>query len=70
MNCKNKKRYTSKKLADDYTDFYKRAFFIKNKEKELSSYYCNIHHGWHVGHNKPTPAHQKIKNILDNLNTI
>ena len=67
MGCARKKRYPTKKMSDDYAEAYNRDPFIK-EEDFLISYHCNVHEGWHVGHEtKDFPPHIRIYKILDEL---
>jgi hypothetical protein len=54
-------------MSDDYAKAYNRDPFIKKKDF-LSSYHCNMHEGWHVGHKtSDLPPHIRIQKILDGL---
>ena len=68
MNCHNKKRYPTEKMADKYANDYNKDPFIK-EEDFLMSYHCPIHDGWHVGHSEQrtlTP-YSRVQRLLDNI---
>ena len=68
MNCQNKKRYPTEKMADKYVTDFNKDPFIK-KEDFLMSYHCPYHKGWHVGHSeqrKLTP-YSRVQRLLDNI---
>ena len=66
MNCTTKKRYPTKKMADEYVRFFNRNPLVKESDM-LSSYKCDFHDGWHVGHNetKPISPYIKVLRLLD-----
>tara|TARA_R110000824_G_scaffold76000_1_gene192710 strand:- start:336 stop:548 length:213 start_codon:yes stop_codon:yes gene_type:complete len=67
MRCANKKRYPTKKIADTFTEAFNRDPLIKEGDF-LTSYFCSIHEGWHVGHKATDlPPHIQLQIILDGL---
>jgi len=68
MGCFNKKRYPTKKIADEYVSFHNKNPLLK-EEDLVDSYHCPIHQGWHVGHVDlgELPPHIKIQKLLDEL---
>ena len=68
MNCLNKKRYPTKRMADDYAKAYNNDPFIK-EEDFLTSYHCLYHDGWHVGHTeqRTLPPHIRVQKLLDKI---
>jgi len=68
MNCHNKKRYPTEKMADKYANEYNSDSFIK-EDDFLMSYYCEYHNGWHVGHKeqKTLTSYTRVQRLLDKI---
>lgn len=65
MNCGTKKLYPNKQIADRYAEYNNNDIFRKDK-REMHSYYCPLHKGWHNGHdNEDKNPITRIQNILD-----
>lgn len=68
VDCNTKKRYPTEKMADDFANAYNKDIFLKEKDR-LTTYFCNIHSGWHVGHHKVEnlPPHIRVHRLLDEI---
>lgn len=67
MNCADKIRYPTKKMADEYVSDHNKEPLLK-VEEFIQSYHCDFHQGWHVGHSsKYLPPHIRVQEILDRL---
>ena len=68
VNCLNKKRYPTERMADKYANDYNKDPFIK-EEEFLTTYHCPYHDGWHVGHveQKTLPPHIRVQKLLDKI---
>ena len=70
VNCLNKKRYSTERMADKYANDYNKDPFLK-EEEFITPYHCPYHDGWHVGHTKTEnlPPHIKVHRLLDEIKT-
>ena len=68
VNCNSKKRYPTERMANDFAQSNNRDPYLKETEI-LTSYFCNLHDGWHVGHTKVEnlPPHIRVQRLLDEI---
>ena len=69
MNCKLKRLYATKEIADRAVKAHNNDVF-KRDEDRMNAYFCNTHKGWHVGHRKPLEqlsSTQRIHAILSEV---
>ena len=67
MNCKTKRRFPNKQMADKEADFHNRDLF--RDDEEVESYYCAFHKSWHIGHPQQYESNPvtRMHNLLDRL---
>lgn len=67
MNCRTKRIFPNKEMADQEAHLHNRDLF--RKDGEVDSYYCSFHKGWHLGHPKrysDNPV-RRVHELLDEL---
>ena len=66
-NCNRKNLYATQNMADEYVNFYN-SDLLRHESDKLNSYYCGLHRGWHVGHQKlpsQMSKSERINRLLD-----